>query len=128
MDNFVLAHEPDVAWLIALWLAIHGGDPGPEGPIEIDETTALLAAALSARLGELYGPGATTAETLQDRLAGTGMAVRTDGASFFEPFHPQGKVFCAGVGESKLCFYIPQRVPFPPNPGEEALAASEATT
>jgi len=27
--NLVLAHEPDPAWLIALWLAIHGGDPVP---------------------------------------------------------------------------------------------------
>lgn len=24
------AHELDVAWIIALWLAIHGGDPRPE--------------------------------------------------------------------------------------------------
>jgi len=28
--NLVLAHKPDPAWLIALWLAIHGGDPVPE--------------------------------------------------------------------------------------------------
>ena len=25
-----LAHELDAAWIIALWLAIHGGDPAPE--------------------------------------------------------------------------------------------------
>jgi hypothetical protein len=25
-----LAHAPDAQWLIALWLAIHGGDPSPE--------------------------------------------------------------------------------------------------
>ena len=25
-----LAHELDAAWIIALWLAIHGGDPSPE--------------------------------------------------------------------------------------------------
>jgi hypothetical protein len=28
--EYVLAHEPDAAWIIALWLAIHGGDGGPE--------------------------------------------------------------------------------------------------
>ena len=28
--NLVLAHKPDPAWLIALWLAIHGGDPVPQ--------------------------------------------------------------------------------------------------
>jgi hypothetical protein len=25
-----LAHELDATWIIALWLAIHGGDPAPE--------------------------------------------------------------------------------------------------
>src|SRR5947209_9493224 len=25
-----LAHELDAAWIIALWIAIHGGDPAPE--------------------------------------------------------------------------------------------------
>lgn len=25
-----LAHELDAAWIIALWVAIHGGDPAPE--------------------------------------------------------------------------------------------------
>lgn len=28
--EIVLAHEPDAAWIIALWKAIHGGDPSPE--------------------------------------------------------------------------------------------------
>ena len=28
--NLVLAHELDPVWLIALWLAIHGGDPVPQ--------------------------------------------------------------------------------------------------
>lgn len=25
-----LTHERDAAWLVALWLAVHGGDPAPE--------------------------------------------------------------------------------------------------
>ncbi len=29
-QEIVLAHEPDAAWIIALWLAIHGGDGSPE--------------------------------------------------------------------------------------------------
>jgi hypothetical protein len=29
--HIVLAHELDVAWIIALWLAFHDGDPVPEG-------------------------------------------------------------------------------------------------
>ena len=28
--EILLAHEPDAAWIIALWKAIHGGDPAPE--------------------------------------------------------------------------------------------------
>src|SRR5262245_50987689 len=28
--NIALAHELDAAWIIALWKAIHGGDPSPE--------------------------------------------------------------------------------------------------
>lgn len=28
--SIYLAHELDAAWIIALWLAIHGGDPAPE--------------------------------------------------------------------------------------------------
>jgi hypothetical protein len=28
--NIYLAHELDAAWIIALWKAIHGGDPAPE--------------------------------------------------------------------------------------------------
>lgn len=30
IQNIVLAHERDAAWIIALWKAIHGGDPAPE--------------------------------------------------------------------------------------------------
>jgi hypothetical protein len=30
MRPIYLAHELDAAWIIALWLAIHGGDPAPE--------------------------------------------------------------------------------------------------
>lgn len=28
--QYTLAHELDAAWIIALWKAIHGGDPAPE--------------------------------------------------------------------------------------------------
>jgi hypothetical protein len=68
LQELTLAHEPDVAWIVALWLAIHGGDPGPEAAVEIDETTALLATALSARLAEKHGLGPVTHETLQERF------------------------------------------------------------
>jgi hypothetical protein len=56
-----LAHELDASWLIALWLAIHGGDPPPiEGqlvPGELQEAAALgaieaLTVALDAKTRE----------------------------------------------------------------------------
>jgi hypothetical protein len=30
IQTLQLAHELDAAWIIALWKAIHGGDPAPE--------------------------------------------------------------------------------------------------
>jgi hypothetical protein len=51
-----LTHERDAAWLIALYLAIHGGDPAPkEGVVahELQQGAALSAiAALSEALDE----------------------------------------------------------------------------
>jgi hypothetical protein len=41
-----LAHELDPGWLLELWLAIHGGDPGP-AEIRLKETEELMAGAAS---------------------------------------------------------------------------------
>lgn len=60
-------HVQDINWIIALWLAVHGGDPAPKVRVEVDASTVLLAAALSARLTELNG-GALTGEALSARL------------------------------------------------------------
>ena len=49
-----LAHVRDAAWIIELWLMIHGGDPPPEGPIggPVGELATLRAiAALAKCLG-----------------------------------------------------------------------------
>jgi hypothetical protein len=74
MEEIILEHEPDVAWLIALWLAIHGGDPASE-PTSVDDTTVLLATTLSLRLEEVYGAGAAARNVLEKRLAGLGIAL-----------------------------------------------------
>jgi hypothetical protein len=47
--------------MIALWLAIHGGDPVPE-LIEIDETATVLATTLSAHLAATHGRPALTGD------------------------------------------------------------------
>ncbi|MBI1764080.1 MAG: hypothetical protein HYR56_21860 [Acidobacteria bacterium] len=56
IKNIRLTHERDAAWLIALYLAIHGGDPAPkEGLVatELQEGAALHAiAVLSEALNE----------------------------------------------------------------------------
>ncbi|HEY3734989.1 MAG TPA: hypothetical protein VGL63_13850 [Streptosporangiaceae bacterium] len=68
--------QRDGAALIALWLAIHGGDPAP---IQISPATALLAAALVAQLGEEAGEIARplSAERLSRRMAPFGLRVET---------------------------------------------------
>jgi hypothetical protein len=55
-----IAHEIDVAWLIALKKAIGGGDPGPEGEGELTE---LLARSFATQLGarNAGNPAATIA-------------------------------------------------------------------
>ena len=59
LKEIELIHERDASWLMALWLAIHGGDPAPEGPVsrEFQEGAALgaieaLSAALDAKTME----------------------------------------------------------------------------
>lgn len=67
-----LAHELDIAWIIALWLAIHGGDPVP---IEMDEQTAELVVELTNHLGRTIGRGTEplTLERFEARLQELGI-------------------------------------------------------
>jgi hypothetical protein len=50
-DKLSLAalEKQDIAALIALWIAIHGGDPPPK-EVKVDETALLIAAALDRHL------------------------------------------------------------------------------
>ena len=61
--NLVLAHELDPAWLIALWLAVHGGDPVPQTIEQFVVLNALSSlsdtlkdVALQERLNEVLAP------------------------------------------------------------------------
>ena len=52
-----LEHELDVSWILALWFAIHGGDPSPEGGVlEVSEETYRLAHGLVENLLTTYAP------------------------------------------------------------------------
>ena len=50
-----LEHELDVSWILALWFAIHGGDPGPDGGVlNVSEETYRLANGLVENLLATY--------------------------------------------------------------------------
>lgn len=45
-----LAHELDAAWIIALWKAIHGGDPAPDQRVALTEREAISIARQAAHV------------------------------------------------------------------------------
>src|SRR5690348_2277791 len=64
------AHSLDAAWIIALWLWIHGGDPAP---FELaDETTELLARGL---VGHLNGARSEAPRDAIEKMAKLGIQV-----------------------------------------------------
>ena len=103
ISEITLAHEPDAAWIIALWLAIHGGDPGPEG-FEIDETAIFLASAFSAYMGETIGSEALTAETLHTGAQEFGMEfdLRDEKRPFPYCFEYKGERICVQVAHKPV--------------------------
>ena len=70
--KLTLAHELDAAWIIALWKAIHGGDPSP---IEADARAVELVAELANHLGRTIGHGAAplTLHAFEARLRVLGL-------------------------------------------------------
>ena len=50
-----IAHIPDVQWIISLWFAIHGGDPGPEQIISEIIGMGPAPVVIAGREGELIG-------------------------------------------------------------------------
>jgi hypothetical protein len=56
--NRPIAHVYDAAWIIELWIAIHGGDPAPDGRINIDDRTVQLVGELTEHLQSTYHPSA----------------------------------------------------------------------
>ena len=63
-----LAHELDAAWIIALWIAIHGGDPSPEAVAA--QAIAALAQYVNGTRQETF-----TFEELKVQFASLGVAV-----------------------------------------------------
>lgn len=63
-----LAHELDADWIIALWIAIHGGDPSPEAVAA--QAIAALAQCVNGTRQETF-----TLEELNVQFARLGVAV-----------------------------------------------------
>ncbi len=62
LKPIVAIHRNDPAWIIALWLAIHGGDPGPEISVEkARAASAEIIRALAAQLDSAKAKAVTTA-------------------------------------------------------------------
>ena len=122
--NLTLAHRLDIAWIIALWKAIHGGDPAPDGPIAVDERTAELVSRLVDHLTQTQlGKGAQAAELsapiLQQRAASLG--IRVSGGAFGEalalqafsqPDEPGGyirsRMYCFQFEGEVICIELPR--------------------
>ncbi len=67
--------EADVAALIALWIAIHGGDPAPR-KVVVNDTTLLIAAALDRHLAntiEIADREGRSKVSLPERLKALGI-------------------------------------------------------
>ena len=69
-----LAHELDPAWIIALWLAIHGGDPNPIEHTVSEAAERAIAAQVIAELAPIVGgaAGHAIAEVLKPLHNGHG--------------------------------------------------------
>ncbi len=101
-------HVPDAQWLIALWVAIHGGDPAPNDGIVSEAAAREAAIGIIAAVAP-YASAASSASA--DILAKLGVAVEPPAACStpdkIEPFK------CFSTGYGRYCVNDP-----PPSPRE----------
>src|SRR5581483_2262512 len=100
--EIVLAHEPDAAWIIALYKAVHGGDPGPE---------TVAAAVIAAMAPYLKGfSDAFTTKQMEAGFESLGVKVTQPTAEELTAtqrprqycFKFQGKTICVTLPQIKL--------------------------
>src|ERR1044071_8623313 len=102
-----LAPELDAAWIIALWLAIHGGDPAPE-QIAV-EAIAALSRTLTAHSGEAIAESSFA--ELQTRLKEIGVNFHSDtkaeiaAARSTQP--RKIRTYCVTVNGETICTQFP---------------------
>lgn len=116
----VAAHELDLAWIIALWLAIHGGDSGDRVVAEIDDETLEAGFAFLDRLEATRDTADLEEEELHTRLANAGLH-RTSEQGEAAPrieLAEEGSVICTRVpGGRMYCFHVPKVTGPPPGDG-----------
>jgi hypothetical protein len=108
------AHILDAAWILALWKAIHGGDPGPEEMAL--EAIAALSETLTAHSG--VAPSQKSFEQLQARLKEIGVDLQAKleagekTAVSAGPDQPQiliTRTFCTVIKGQSICITFPKK-------------------
>jgi len=116
--QLTLAHELDAAWIIALWKAIHGGDPAP-GEIQVDARSAELVGELVDHLGQTVGRGAQplTQATFGARLGQLGIQMQRHAAAgapaqaaLSDPVAIEPPPYCFVFQGTSYCVHFPRRV------------------
>ena len=108
-----LAHELDAAWIIALWKAIHGGDPAPE---------QIAAEAIAALSGTLTHAGASASESsfaeLQTRLKEIGVDLQRhmegNQEAALSADSPVARTYCILYKGQRICITLPRPFVWPP--------------
>jgi hypothetical protein len=105
-----LAHELDAAWIIALWKAIHGGDPAPEAVAA--QVIAVLAPYLNGSQPSL------SFSELEARFAHLGIHIieRSEeenvdsvaSESLDQPAYRRTRQYCFQFGRQTVCTQLPE--------------------
>ena len=116
--KLVLAHELDIAWIISLWLAIHGGDPARD-VIKIDAQTQQLALSLTEHLTKKFNVAQSENEAqIHSGLGSIGIQVVHEQAKAQSALPPAGTVICTEVPSGHMyCFKVPKVKAPPPGNG-----------
>ena len=100
-----LAHQLDAAWILALWKAIHWGDPAPD--FTVGQGLQLQVEALAAQLAEVKGHAPATPDQVIQGLATLGVTVRVTS----ETGQDLAESAPAAVGPERpkqICVYVPE--------------------
>lgn len=126
IKDLYLAHQLDAAWLIALWIAIHDGDPPPQDLVTVNERTAERFAAATTQLARDLGlqhVAALTDTAFQERVqAVTGVEVTLPEAGpqaqelrMNEPGPQRGtRQYCFRFQGKTICVEVPSVKAPPP--------------